>query len=189
MLHVSNITLSHEYSRHWLIHCKSNQDIQYLWTYQAVFRASNQYKHVDFHEICKLFWVDFSNNKCVVLKKNICDNEAIIRSGLGKCLEKKMRTCKEKCLEKKFVQPLRQRKKIRASKQQSTNSLEKILAEVKCIKKNPAETWDWKKIRAAKILYPPPLPGYLIVRPLGRTLHYITTKFLLKNFLTHKNMS
>ena len=41
---------------------------------------------------------------------------------------------------KKFVQPLRQRKKIRASKQQSTNSLEKILAEVKCIKKNPAET-------------------------------------------------
>jgi hypothetical protein len=48
---------------------------------------------------------------------------------------------------KKFVQPLRQRKKIRASKQQSTNSLEKkIRAEVKC---------NEKKIRAAKILYPP----------------------------------
>ena len=36
-------------------------------------------------------------------------------------------SCKEKCLEKKFVQPLRQsqRKKNRASKQQSVNSFEK----------------------------------------------------------------
>jgi hypothetical protein len=41
---------------------------------------------------------------------------------------------------KKFVQPLRQRKKNRASKQQSTNSLEKNSCRGKCIKKNPAET-------------------------------------------------
>jgi hypothetical protein len=43
--------------------------------------------------------------------------------------------------------------------------LKKIRAEVKCIKKNLAEKWDGKKIRAAKILYPP-LPGFLMVRPL-----------------------
>jgi hypothetical protein len=42
---------------------------------------------------------------------------------------------------KKFVQPLRQRKKIRASKQQSTNSLEKkFLQRFNALKINPAET-------------------------------------------------
>jgi hypothetical protein len=38
------------------------------------------------------------------------------------------------------VQPLRQRKKIRASKQQSTNSLEKkLLQKLNVLKKYPAE--------------------------------------------------
>jgi hypothetical protein len=58
---------------------------------------------------------------------------------------------------KKFVQPLRQRKKIRASKQPSTNSLEKkfvqsLNALIKILQRHETE----KKIRAAKILYPPP---------------------------------
>ena len=53
----------------------------------------------------------------------------------------KKNSCKEKCLEKKFVQPLRQRKIFRASKQQSTNSLEKkFVQRLNALKKNPAET-------------------------------------------------
>jgi hypothetical protein len=53
----------------------------------------------------------------------------------------KKNSYKEKCLEKKFVQPLCQRKKIRASKQQSTNSLEKkFVQRLNALKKNPAET-------------------------------------------------
>jgi hypothetical protein len=55
----------------------------------------------------------------------------------------KKNLCEEKCLEKKFVQPLCQRKKIRASKQQSTNSLEKkFVQRLNALKKNPAETCD-----------------------------------------------
>jgi hypothetical protein len=41
---------------------------------------------------------------------------------------------------KQFVQPLRQREKIRASKQQSTNSLEKKFMQRLNALKNPAET-------------------------------------------------
>jgi hypothetical protein len=58
---------------------------------------------------------------------------------------------------KKFVQPLRQRKKIRASKQQSTNSLEKkFVQRLNALKKILQRHETEKKIRAAKILYPPP---------------------------------
>ena len=58
---------------------------------------------------------------------------------------------------KKFVQPLRQRKKIRASKQQSTNSLEnKFVQRLNALKIFLQRHETEKKIRAAKILYPPP---------------------------------
>ena len=61
---------------------------------------------------------------------------------------------------KKFVQPLRQRKKIRASKQQSTNSLEKkFVQRLNALKKILQRHETEKKIRAAKILCPPPPPG------------------------------
>jgi hypothetical protein len=44
---------------------------------------------------------------------------------------------------KNFMQPLRQRKKICASEQQSTNSLEKkFVPRLNALKKNPAETCD-----------------------------------------------
>ena len=67
---------------------------------------------------------------------------------------------------KKFVQRKMPGKKIRASKQQSANSLEKkFLQRLHALKKNPADTRDWKKNRAAKFLYPPPLSGFLMVRP------------------------
>jgi hypothetical protein len=57
---------------------------------------------------------------------------------------------------KKFVQPLRQRKKIRASKQLSTNSLEKkFVQRLNALKKILQRHETEKKIRAAKILYPP----------------------------------
>ena len=65
---------------------------------------------------------------------------------------------------KKFVQPLRQRKKIRASKQQSTNSLEKrFLQRLNALKKILQRHETEKIICAAKILFPP-LPGFLMVR-------------------------
>jgi hypothetical protein len=61
------------------------------------------------------------------------------------------------------VQPLRQRKKIRASKQQSTNSLEKstnslekkFLQRLNALKKILQRHETEKKNRAAKILFPP----------------------------------
>ena len=60
---------------------------------------------------------------------------------------------------KKFVQPLRQRKTIRASKQQSTNSLEKLIrAEVKCIKKKSCRDMRLKKKFVPQKFYTPP-PG------------------------------
>jgi hypothetical protein len=55
---------------------------------------------------------------------------------------------------KKIRAAITSEKKNRASKVQK--SWKKILAECVCIKKNRAETRDWKKNRAAKILYPPP---------------------------------
>jgi hypothetical protein len=58
---------------------------------------------------------------------------------------------------KKFVQPLRQRKKIRASKQQSTNSLEKkFMQRLNALKKNPAETVRLKKKIVPQKFYTPP---------------------------------
>jgi hypothetical protein len=56
---------------------------------------------------------------------------------------------------KKFVQPLRQRKKNRASKQQSASSLEKNSCTGYMHKKNPAERRDEKKIVPQKFYTPP----------------------------------
>jgi hypothetical protein len=53
---------------------------------------------------------------------------------------------------KKIRAAITSEKKIRASKQQSTNSLEKkFVQRLNALKTNPAETWDWKKIRAPKV--------------------------------------
>jgi hypothetical protein len=53
----------------------------------------------------------------------------------------KNNSCKEKCLEKNSCSHYVRETKIRASKQQSTNSLEKkFLQRLNALKKNPAET-------------------------------------------------
>ena len=81
----------------------------------------------------------------------------------------KKNSYKEKCLEKKFVQPLRQRKKIRASMQtESTNSLEKkIRAEVKSIKKKSCRDMRLKKKFVPQKIYTPP-PGISNGPPLSK---------------------
>jgi hypothetical protein len=58
---------------------------------------------------------------------------------------------------KKFVQPLRQRKKIRASKQQSTHSLEKkFLQKLNALKKSCRDMRLKKKFVQQKFYSPPP---------------------------------
>ena len=99
-----------------------------------------------------------SNNNKENTKHRLRDGPLEIPGGGGGENSPPQNSCKEKCLENKFVQPLRQRKKIRASKQQSTNSLEKKFGQrLNALKKSCRDT-RLKKIRAAKILYPPPLP-------------------------------
>jgi hypothetical protein len=73
-----------------------------------------------------------------------------------------------------------QRKKNRASKQQSANSLQKILAEAKCIKKSCTGMRLKKKNRDAKILYPHP-PGFLMVRPLCKVSQNLPCAKLIRN--------
>jgi hypothetical protein len=81
-------------------------------------------------------------NSLAELTKQLLRGGPLEIPGGGMKIQKK-NSCKEKCLEKKFVQPLHQRKKIRASKQQSTNSLEKkFVQRLNALKKNPAETRD-----------------------------------------------
>jgi hypothetical protein len=71
---------------------------------------------------------------------------------------------------KKFVQPLRQRKKI----VQANSKVQIVLKRNSCRgymhKKNPAETRDWKKKSCRKNVIPP-LPGFLMVRPLRYLRH------------------
>jgi hypothetical protein len=67
---------------------------------------------------------------------------------------------------KKFVQPLRQRKKFVQANNKVQIVLKKIRAEVKCIKKKSCRYMSqWKKNSCRKNFIPP-LPGFLMVRPL-----------------------
>ena len=66
---------------------------------------------------------------------------------------------------KKFVQLLRQRKKF-VQANSKVQIVLKFVQRLNAFKKILHRHETEKKIRAAKILYPPPLPGFLMVRPL-----------------------
>jgi hypothetical protein len=109
---------------------------------------------------------------------------------------------KEKCLEKKFAQPLCQRKQNRTSKQQSANSLEKnsclMQKEVKCIKKTLPEIitisyWDMHNLcninveRKRKLVTKTKSKFFIAERVIERRGGRGTVLYYYLNFVQHFN--